>query len=179
MLTTNVTMLLCLLTGQRCQTVRTFDMRYIQKFPDKFRVAVRELFKHFKQGKHQEPFTFPAFCYDKPLRIVEYLSAYISKPEKLRGTNDNKPHKPVSKSTVARWIKSVLCESGINVSLFSAHSSTSASTSFTKQSRLNLTEIMKSAGWSNARTFSAFFEKPILTESFGTKLLEQFHSTEI
>ena len=46
------------------------------------------------------------------------------------------------------------------------------------ESGLNLIEIMKSAGWSNARTFAAYYEKPILTESFGTKLLEQFHVTE-
>ena len=179
MLTKKVTMLLCLLTGQRCQTVHSFDIRYIQQLPDKFRIAVRELLKHTKPGKHQEPFSFTAFSLDKRLCIVEYLSAYISKTEKLRGTNNTrllisyiKLHKPVSKSTVARWIKSVLRQSGIDVSRFSAHSCRSASTSFTKQSRLNLIEIMKSAGWSNARTFAAYYEKPILTESFSTKLLE-------
>ena len=51
MLTKKVIMLLCLLTGQRCQTV-------YQKLPDKFRVAVSGLLKHSKPGKHQEPFTF-------------------------------------------------------------------------------------------------------------------------
>ena len=154
-------MLLCLLTGQRCQTVHSFDIRYIQKLPDKFRVAVRELLTHPKPGKHREPFTFPAFSPDKCLCIVEYLSSYISKTEKLRGTKkystSNKFQSP-RKSTVARWIKSVLRESGIDVSWFSVRSFRSASTSFTKISGLNLIEIMKSAGWSNARTFPAYYD---------------------
>ena len=123
-----VTMLLCLLKGQRCQTVHPFDIEYIQKLPDMFPVIVRELWKYSRPGKHQEPFTLPAFSPDEHLRIVEHLSAYISKTEEHRVTNNIpllisyiKLDKPVDKSTVARWIKSVLRESGTDVSRVLAH----------------------------------------------------------
>ena len=41
----------------------------------------------------------------------------------------NKSHKPVSGSTVLRWIKDAMSLSGIDVSLFKGHSKRSASTS--------------------------------------------------
>ena len=40
-----------------------------------------------------------------------------------------KPHKPVSSCTIAHWLKCVLGDSGIDVSMFAAHSVRGASSS--------------------------------------------------
>ena len=148
-----------------------------------YRISVREKLKHTRPGKHQEPFDFLAYPHDKRLCIMEYLTEYIDRTEPLRGNHKNllisyvKPHQPVSKATVARWIKEVLRVSGIDTRKFTAHSCRTASTSSNKLAGLNLCEILKSAGWSNIQTFAEFYDKPIshLSQNFGNKLLERFN----
>ena len=188
-LTLKTSTLLCLLSGQRCQTIHKFNIDFIQKLPTMYRISVREKLKHTKPGKHQEPFDFLAYPHDRRLCIMEYLTEYIDRTELLRGNHKNllisyvKPHQPVSKATVARWMKEVLRVSGIDTKKFTAHSCRTASTSSNKVAGLNLCEILKSAGWSNTQTFAEFYDKPIshLSQNFGNKLLERFnkHATNM
>ena len=60
-----------------------------------------------------------------------------------------KPHRPVSKDTVSRWLKMELQLAGIDTSTLSAHSTRAASTSAAKAQKLSITTIMASAGWSS------------------------------
>ena len=78
-----------------------------------------------------------------------------------------KPHKAVTKDTVARWVKPILQKSGIDTAKFTSHS-TRASTSCVKAAGLNLRQIMKSAGWSNSPTFAKFYDKHIGGDNFGS-----------
>ena len=64
----------------------------------------------------------------------------------------------------------VLKEAGVNVSVFSAHSTRSAASSKASDKGLNLAEISKVAGWSNAKTFAMFCKKTI-SENFGQAIL--------
>ena len=50
---------------------------------------------------------------------------------------------------------------GIDANQFGAHSTRSASTSAAKRSGLDITTIIRAAGWSNASTFARFYSKPI------------------
>ena len=54
-LTMKLTMLLCLVTGQRCQTIHVVDINHIQMFADRCRVTIVDKLKHTKVGKHQTP----------------------------------------------------------------------------------------------------------------------------
>ena len=63
-----------------------------------------------------------------------------------------KPHKKVTVSTVCRWLKGVLQLSDINIDIFKAPSTSSASTSkaFLKgASNEEITACWKTARWSN------------------------------
>ena len=73
-------------------------------------------------------------------------------------------------TTIARWVVNVLKEAGINVSVFSAHSRRSRASSKTTDKGLNLVEISKAAGWSNAKTFAMFYKKTI-SENVGQTIL--------
>ena len=85
----------------------------------------------------------------------------------------NKPHKPVYKETVVRWIKTVLKEAGIDLEKFTAHSTWAASTSAAGKGGIPINVIMESAGWSNCQTFAKFYQKPIDTScNFGVALLD-------
>lgn len=57
-----------------------------------------------------------------------------------------KPLKSVSRVTVSRWVKLVLQSAGIDITKYSAHSSTATATSNAKVMGLNIAEILKSPG---------------------------------
>ena len=59
-----------------------------------------------------------------------------------------KPYSAASKSTIATWIKLGLRLAGINLTLFTPHSTRGASTSAVAN-RIQMDTIIKTAGWSN------------------------------
>lgn len=119
-LTLKTTILLCLLTGQRCQTIFSIDLRYIQAMENRFRITIQQGLKQSKAGRHLEPIELMAFHEDKRVCIVEHLKEYIQQTKEIRNQSNQllicyiKPHKPVSKDTIARWVKEVLNQSGID-----------------------------------------------------------------
>ena len=72
----------------------------------------------------------------------------------------------MTSTAIARWVVNVSKETGVNFSVFSAHSTRSAASSKTSDKSLNLAEISKAAGCSNAKTFAMFYKKTI-SENFG------------
>ena len=76
---------------------------------------------------------------------------------------------------MARWIRSTLQDAGIDVGIFSAHSSRTASTSYSTNAQLPLADILKAGGWSNAQTFAEHYNKPI-SGNLGQTLLNYFDS---
>ena len=72
-----------------------------------------------------------------------------------------KPHKPVSPSTVSRWLGQVLAMAGINTEVFKAHSTRSASSSKAEVTGVSLTDVIKQGHWSQASTFQRFYRKSI------------------
>ena len=178
--------LLAILTGQRCQTIHEFDLNLMQKLPDRYVFAIGEKLKHTKPGKHQEPIELVAYQ-DKRLCIVETIKQYISITESLRDNSESKllisfrkPHRAVSKDTVARWFKSTLADAGINVTTFTTHSTRAASTSYSvHKAGISLANVLKAAGWSNASTFAKFYNKrPAQDDNYGNVILESFSRNE-
>ena len=51
-LTLKLTMLLCLTTRQRGQTIHKFDINYIQDLGDRYRITLHEKLKQTKPGRH-------------------------------------------------------------------------------------------------------------------------------
>ena len=83
-----------------------------------------------------------------------------------------KPHWPVSKDSVARWVKEVHKLSGIDTNVYWPHGSRAASASFCQQKGLDIVTIMKSAGWSNVGTFSRFYAKLLDEPNFGRIIVQ-------
>ena len=178
-LTLKLTMMLCLTTGQRGQTIHKFDINYIQTLDDRCRISVHEKLKQTKPSRHLEPIELLAFPEDKELCVVQHLGKYIHQTDALRKDHSRlllsyvKPFRPVARDTVSRWVKQVLQYAGIDITKYSTHSCWAASTSNVKVKDLNITEIMKRAGWSTASTFVAFYDNPVSNTSanFGSVLL--------
>ena len=66
-------------------------------------------------------------------------------------------------------------EASVNVSFFSAYSTKSAVSSKASDKSLNLAEISKAAGWSNAKTLAMFYKKTI-SENFGQFILRELYN---
>ena len=117
--------------------------------------------------------------YTDPRRcLVSCLQEYLDRTADLRQDHQNllvsyhKPHKAISKDTVARWLKQELKLAGIDTSTFRVHSIRAASTSAAKAHNVSNTTIMESAGWYSEGTFRKFYNKAITStkENFGQKL---------
>eukprot|EP00794_Sanderia_malayensis_P020746 gene20746-22775_t len=182
-LSLKVTTLLCILSGQRCQTIHEIDIQFIQKVDKMYRISIQTKLKQTKPNKHLKALEFQEYLPDKSLCIFEYLTEYLSRTKALRGENTSllisymKPHKAISKDTVSRWVKTILRAAGVNVQVFTAHSCRSASTSAAKAVGLSLTSILKFAGWSNSQTFAKYYDNLIVSndeDNFGTSLLNKF-----
>ena len=68
-LTTKTTMLLCLLTGQRCQTLTKLDINLMQILPDKIVFTIGEKLKTTRPWKHLEPIELIAYNQDETLCV--------------------------------------------------------------------------------------------------------------
>ena len=73
----------------------------------------------------------------------------------------NKPFKVPSKDTLVRWVKQTLKDAGINMNIFSPHSTRSTSNNKAK-TYVPLKTILETGEWRSNRTFARFYDKPIL-----------------
>jgi len=114
------------------------------------------------------------YTLDSDVCVHRTLCAYLDRTQTLPGSETRlilsyiKTHGHVASTTVSRWIKIVMKNSGIDVEKFSSHSTRSAASSKVKQCGVPITEIMKVAGWSTDQTFSHFYDKPLETSNEGT-----------
>ena len=83
-----------------------------------------------------------------------------------------KPHSPVSRDTISRWVKFVLQSSGIDVNIFKPHSTRSASTSKAKLSDVPLADILDKAGWKSESTLAKFYDQKIVEDTFANNFLQ-------
>ncbi|KAK2571165.1 hypothetical protein P5673_003727, partial [Acropora cervicornis] len=177
LLSFKVVMLLALLSGQRCQTLHSLTTRDMKVYHNKVVFIVSELTKTSKPGKQCTTLEFLSYDKDPRLCLVRCLKEYLDRTANMRQDHHKllvsyqKPHKSISKDTVARWLKQELKLAGIDTSTFGAHSTRAASTSAAKAHNVSITTIMKSAGWSSESTFSKFYNKAIAgaKENFGQK----------
>ena len=105
---------------------------------------------------------------DEPMLCpVACLSTYLDRTKNWRkGTTDNqqqrlflsfkKLYKRVTSSTLSRWLKAVIHQSGIQ-DLFGSHSVRSASTSMARQAGLRIDMILNMANWTSQSTFNRFY----------------------
>lgn len=179
-LTHKLVTLCALVTGQRAQTIRAFDLRLCDINLTSAVFRVHALLKHTTPRTGTETIALPSFSDDKRLCVVTYLREYIKRSKPLRSTSQLfisfiSPHGPVTKDTISRWIKLTLKKAGIDTNIFKAHSTRAASTSAVRRD-VDISVIMRTAGWSRQSTFAKFYNKTVLreeTSAFGQAVLRK------
>ena len=135
------------------------------------------LAKQSRPGRKLAQFFFPRFQENARLCLVTSLQLYIERTAPLRGDSSQlfasyiKPHKPVTSSSIARWLKETISAAGIDTSIFKAHSVRGASASRAAESGISTAEILAAANWSSDSTFRRFYYKPVHNTAFGKAVL--------
>ena len=167
-LTFKLAVLVALVTGQRCQTLACLDISedYMKKFADYYSFALTKHLKQDRPGKNSG--NIRLYKYNQvELCVSETLTEYLSGTQSLRKSSQLfvsyiKPYDKVSSATIGRWIQAVLAQAGIDINIYKAHSTRSAST--TKAAKvLPINMLLDLAGWSQESTFRQFYDKPVAT----------------
>lgn len=176
-LTLKLAMLIALTQASRVQSLKLLTLEGLRKGPNWYVLQYSGSLKQCKPGRSVPFVELREFTPDRRLCVVNTLKEYIQRTEPIRKGELSlfvsflKPHSAVSSSTISRWLRTVLSDSGIDISVYKAHSTRGASTSKVQQF-LPIKEIMSVAGWNNASTFSQFYGREVKsTMSFADSVL--------
>lgn len=178
-LTFKLVMLIALTNATRIQTLKFLNIDSMAKMPDEFIFFMdKVLLKQSRPGFKNPNVVLKAYPIDNSLCVYATLEEYLKRTKQSRGNNKQlllsyiKPYCPVTSSTIARWIKTVMQRAGINVKTFTAHSVRAASVSKAKFNDISIKDIMAKAGWTNVNTFATFYDKTIVaTDNFDAGVL--------
>ena len=181
-LTDKCVMLMLLVTAQRVQTLSTLRTNDMFWSTDNSTVVFRlsQVLKHTKKGS-LGTISLQAFPQDPRICVIKTLRAYLSRTAEIRDKNSGAlfistrpPFQAATTTTIARWAKESLANSGIDVSLFTAHSVRGATTSKMSSLSIPVQEIMKKAAWKNESVFQKFYKKPLLPADVSQQMLSSF-----
>ena len=117
-------------------------------------------------GSPAKELFFGAYSADRRLCVVQCLHQYEQVTLKFHTKRQDipdplflsyiKPNKPVTLQRIAHWIKDLLKEAGIDVSIFKAHSVRGASITAALTKGVSVADILHTADWSSDTTFCHF-----------------------
>ena len=153
---------MALVSAQRTQSLYLLDLNFMKHGTGMIEFVFPAHIKQSRQGYKNPTLQLKAYPADPKLFVVTHLQEYLSRTQKLRGSETQlfvsyvKPYRGVTKDTIAHWIRTVMQEARLDVETFRLHSTRSAATSKAKQACVPIQDILKHAGWSNERTFDRF-----------------------
>ena len=109
---------------------------------------------------------------------MDFIKEYLRRTKVFRDGHTQlllsylKPHLPISKDTLARWIRDVLHNAGVDTQ-FGAHRRSARSAAAASQG-LPIYIVLKAAGWSSASTFTRFYKREPVTKMRQTILESYF-----
>lgn len=172
-LTYKLAALLALSTGQRVQTLANIEITNIVVDNDGISIKIPKRIKTSGLNRLQPTLVLPFYKKDPSLCVAKCLIQYLKKTRELRDHHSNslfitfkKPFKNAKSSSISRWIKVVLKNSGLDTSIFTAHSTRHASTSAAARQGVSMDVIRLAAGWtSRSKTFANFYQRPLVKNS--------------
>ncbi len=180
-LSAKVVTLLGLCVIKRSGEIAAMTVKWTSIFTDKIICAFGIRAKTSKDGKVAKPMVFHRFESDEKICPVSCLKAYIDRTKIHREAHGTlmvflswkKPHKPVKRSTITKWVLKMFSWAGIDTNLFKAHSMRAAASSGVSKLGLKLKDILDNGNWSNESTWQKFYHVRIAypSERFQKTLL--------
>lgn len=171
-ITKKLVILLALCTGHRMQTLSLIKLENISSSQNGIKINITDIIKTSAPGRDPTILFLPFFRENGSICPATVLSDYISITKNIRSEHTGlllltyrRPHKVATTQTISRWIKQVLSESGVDISVFSSHSTRHASTSAASLAGVNIETIRKTAGWtSSSNSFARFYNRTVIDE---------------
>ena len=165
-------MLLWILSGQRGQSVRLIDIRNVEINKNFVKIRYGDILKTTRPGFQQNEIKLKAYAPDRRICITTVLSECIAQRNR-RCSQDctqlfittQKPYRAAAASTIARWVKDVMREAGLDIKKFTPHSIRAASTSAAMRNGIPIDSILATAGWTKESTFRKYYNKPLAVET--------------
>lgn len=171
-LTLKLVMLMALTQAARVQTLHLLTIRGMVTEQDSILVQLSDNIKQCRRQFNIRTIKFQAYSTDTSLCVCKTLQHYLERTEEIRhGTSQEtnallisfiKPHKAVTKDTIARWIKTMLRRAGVDTTKFTAGSVRPAAASKAKTMAVPINYILAKAGWSRESTFAKYYDKHII-----------------
>ena len=164
-ITVKRTTVLACVSAQRLHTLTLLDARYIQfQSSGTYMYIFNDL-----KVPHARPYfimALPSPSDIDHLGTGELRQRYLEKTEQFRRHGHHRlllswrpPHNPVTTDTLARWIRQVMQDSGINVHVFGAHSVRGVSSSFALDHNASIDSVLTAGDWSSLRTFNKHYNR--------------------
>ena len=177
--------LLALTRPTRSSDLTSLDLQFRRYSPEGVVLKPTKLAKQSRPEKEIADIFFPIFPHNLRLCPVHTLRAYEAATKSIRNANKEsklliatiKPHKAVTSSTIARWLRTIMGKAGVDTTIFKAHSVRSASVSTAANAGVTTADILKAADWSNQSVFQRFYYKPQQDSSFGRAVLSGLPTT--
>ena len=145
--------------------------------PGKATFGIGSLLKTSRPGHHLPEISFIAYSPDERLCVVKAVADYMERTAALRGNvtklfiSTRSPYRQVSRDTLRRWTRDVLCEAGVDVTAFGPGSTRHAASS--KVARIfPIDEVMRAVGWTQGSTFAVFYNKPVRPRAFSEAVMD-------
>ncbi|KAL1514377.1 hypothetical protein ABEB36_003644 [Hypothenemus hampei] len=177
-LTLKLTALLLLSTGHRLQTVANIELCHIEQTSQGVTIKIPKRLKTSGRNRTQPHFLFSYFT-NGELCVARLITLYLEKTKALRSPElthllitFQKPHRNATTQSIARWVKMVLTQCGIDTKCFTAHSTRHAATSAAARNGVSWDTIRQSAGWSDrSKVFATFYNRPLISKNFTQAIL--------
>ncbi|CAB3251792.1 unnamed protein product [Arctia plantaginis] len=173
-LTKKLVILLALTSAQRIQTLAAIALSNIEFTDSGVNIKITSLLKTSVPSKVQTIIVLPFFQSKPEICPIVTLKSYINQTKMLRNSNNTeklllcckKPHGSASNQTISRWIRQIMSDSGVDVKIFTPHSTRHASTSLARRAGVTLDTIFKTAGWSEgSKVFAKHYNRPLTSQS--------------
>jgi integrase len=169
--------LLALTTLLRVSEIASIARQSITFFGDKVTFSLSEPRKAQHDGALHS-LTLQKYLAEPKLCPVSCLGYYIYLTDAARNDTNSqlllmatiRPFKPVTGSTVGRWIKCILTEAGVDP-IFSAHSTRGAAASRAEKNGIPIDTILKTAHWAQESTFTKFYKRQTVDPLFENAVL--------
>jgi hypothetical protein len=148
-LTLKLCMLIALTCATRTQSIHLLSVNNVHKLSSEFVIEIEGLLKQSRPGYRNPQIHLKAYPPDRRLCVFTVLKEYLYRTKLLHKDSSKllisyvKPHKDVSRDTVARWIQTVLHRSGIDTKIYGAHSVRAALTSRAKLMQFQFKRYLK------------------------------------
>ena len=173
-LTLKLAMLLVLVSRARGHELHGINPEAISWHEDKVVCHILGMTKTKTMSRPQKAFELLRFKESNNIDPVQCLKSYLNMTANQRETKVQKshlflsfvpPHHVVKTCSIARWLRLIMQEAGIDMSKFKAHSTRSAAVSKVPLAGMSVNEIAKLGDWSNASTFYRFYKKDVQSNS--------------